>query len=58
MALSGGEDYELAFTLPPGGASAFGTRIGRAVRTRGVRMFDSDGSAVELAAMAGFDHFA
>lgn len=66
LALAGGEDYELLFTVPPRreaalrrAASGLGcpiTRIGECTRDRGVRVVDADGRHVAIAA-AGFDHF-
>lgn len=65
-ALSGGDDYELAFTAPPGmrGAiEAAGARTGVAVTCigqveagAGVQVQDGGGRAVEMVE-AGFDHF-
>lgn len=63
---SGGDDYELAFCLPParvadvlrdlarigGGA----TRIGRVVEGRGVRLLDAQGGEIMLA-RHGWEHF-
>jgi thiamine-monophosphate kinase len=70
--LTGGDDYELLFTAPPGRAqqvSAAGiatglalTRIGRIVHRAGsgqeahIGLVDADGHAV-LHAAASFDHF-
>jgi thiamine-monophosphate kinase len=64
---SGGDDYELAFSVPParvadmqrdlarlgGGA----TRIGRVVAGQGVRLLDADGSEIALR-RRGWEHFA
>jgi thiamine-monophosphate kinase len=67
LVLSGGEDYELAFTAPPGLVeSAFDdyaarfstglTRIGRVVEGRGVGQILADGSERELG-LGGYTHF-
>lgn len=65
-ALSGGDDYELAFTAPPdarGAILAAGertgvavTRIGQVEAGAGVQVQDGGGRAVEMVG-AGFDHF-
>lgn len=65
--LAGGDDYELAFTAPPGrreqvqsAARAAGvdvTRIGRIASEPGLRVVDAQGHALQVAAR-GFDHFA
>ena len=65
--LSGGDDYELAFTAPPGRRDAVvaaGQRAGVAVTrcgvidaTPGLRVVDHHGRAVD-ADLRGFDHFA
>lgn len=67
LALSGGDDYELAFTAPParreavlGAASAAGvqvTRIGSMVRGEGVQLVDERGRPLTLEGR-GYDHFA
>ena len=64
---SGGDDYELAFTLPESridplraalaGSGVSLTRIGRVVEGDGVRLHDADGGVIELDG-AGWDHFA
>lgn len=67
FALSGGDDYELCFTVPPArvanvqtdlarmGCGA--TRIGRMVEGQGVRVRDEHGQWLEVA-RHGWDHFA
>lgn len=65
--LTGGDDYELAFTAPPAASAAVQaaaehaatpvTRIGRIEAEPGLRLIDADGRAAPLAAR-GFDHFA
>ncbi|WP_088561299.1 thiamine-phosphate kinase [Arboricoccus pini] len=65
-ALSGGDDYELAFTVPPGkieealmAAKRAGvpiTQIGRVTERRGVRALDRQGQQLELA-QTGWVHF-
>lgn len=65
--LTGGDDYELAFTAPPAARAAVQaaaqraatpvTRIGRIEAEPGLRLIDADGHATPLAARA-FDHFA
>jgi thiamine-monophosphate kinase len=59
LALSGGEDYELVYTLPPAAtAPAFGTRIGCIdKRRRGVEVHDGAGRSVPIDAR-GYRHFA
>jgi thiamine-monophosphate kinase len=64
---SGGDDYELAFTLPPDKAPAAlrdlakvgggATRIGRIVEGAGVRLIDESGAEIVLA-QRGWEHFA
>jgi thiamine-monophosphate kinase len=64
--LSGGDDYELAFTAPPGAREAVATasaqsatqvtRIGRIEAQPGVRLLDAEGQ-VMTRAYAAFDHF-
>ncbi len=64
---SGGDDYELAFTLPESRIDRVRaaladkdvplTCIGRVLEGGGVRLQDADGAAIELA-VAGWDHFA
>lgn len=64
--LSGGDDYELAFTAPPAqrgavaaAAAASGTavtRIGSVVAEPGLRLVDGQGQPVENR-YASFDHF-
>ncbi len=68
LTLSGGDDYELAFTAPPAhrdqvaaaaAASATPcTRIGRIVEGSGVRLLDANGVAFPGERFAPFDHFA
>ena len=65
--LTGGDDYELAFTAPPAARAAVQaaaqraatpvTRIGRIEAEPGLRLIDADGRVTPLAARA-FDHFA
>jgi thiamine-monophosphate kinase len=67
FALSGGDDYELCFTVPAERAGEVGadlarigcgaTRIGRVVEGHGVRLLDAAGTAREPA-RAGWNHFA
>jgi thiamine-monophosphate kinase len=55
LALTGGEDYVLLFTLPPGSAPPAGChRIGTITRKRGIGLV-TDGARRPLAA-AGWDH--
>jgi thiamine-monophosphate kinase len=56
LALSGGEDYELIFTLPPGAASGTGTRIGRVTDTAGITLRDEQGRIL-AAPQRGYRHF-
>ena len=65
LALTGGEDYQLLFTTPPGTRPALEaraqgsvrlTRIGEVVRGTGVVRVASDGSGI-AAEGGGFDHF-
>lgn len=67
LALAGGEDYELAFTAPPGSAESvaadfhrrFGvslTRVGIVAGGAGVRL-EGDGADEFDPGSAGFDHF-
>jgi thiamine-monophosphate kinase len=56
LALTGGEDYELAFTVPAGRDAPLGIRIGVVTRGRAVRVLDPDGHEVGFA-NTGFDHF-
>lgn len=58
LALAGGEDYELLFTLPAATKPPFGTRIGTATSARGIRILDASGRPVNPPARPGFDHFA
>lgn len=67
FALSGGDDYELCFTVPAARAEAVrddlarlgcgATRIGRIVTGEGVRVRDAQGAWLEPA-RPGWDHFA
>lgn len=67
LQLSGGDDYELAFTAPPSArdavcaiADANGTelaRIGRVTQGSGVRVVDSRGEAIAVTGH-GYQHFA
>lgn len=60
---TGGDDYELAFTLPPDRIDALGdldvevTRVGRVVDGEGVRLRDGSGGIVVFD-QAGWEHFA
>ena len=65
--LAGGDDYELAFTAPPGRREAVAqaaalsgtaaTRIGSVHAGSGIRLVDGDGAVLD-ARYASFDHFA
>ena len=65
--LAGGDDYELAFTAPPGRREAVAqaaalagtaaTRIGSVHAGSGIRLMDGDGTVLD-ARYASFDHFA
>lgn len=67
FALSGGDDYELCFTVPADRAGEVGatmarvgcgaTRVGRIVEGSGVRVLDVQGNVYEPA-RAGWNHFA
>jgi thiamine-monophosphate kinase len=67
FALSGGDDYELCFTVPAARVAEVqadlarlgcgATRIGRIVAGEGVRVRDADGGWLEPARL-GWDHFA
>ena len=66
--LAGGDDYELAFTVPPAQRSAVEaagrqcgtpvTRIGRIEAGSGVRLLDGRGGELPAQGWASFDHFA
>lgn len=66
LALAGGDDYELAFTAPPGAREAVLaagrasatpiTRIGRIEAAPGLRIVDAQGAAV-TERFVSFDHF-
>lgn len=57
LALTGGEDYELIYTLPDGSAPGPGTRIGRITeRGAGLVVRDATGRTVPLPAR-GYRHF-
>jgi len=66
LALAGGDDYELCFTVPAGRASDVAaalaqtgcgaTRIGRIVAGSGVRVLDAHGHEV-VTPQAGWEHF-
>ncbi|MEY4579798.1 MAG: hypothetical protein RL701_4501 [Pseudomonadota bacterium] len=57
LALLGGEDYELIYTLPPAAAAGPGTRIGRIVEQPGAPvLLDEHGRVLALEAR-GFRHF-
>jgi thiamine-monophosphate kinase len=65
LAATGGEDYELLFTVPAARMARLArtrprcriTRIGTVVRGSRVTLRDADGRTVR-ASHAGFDHFA
>lgn len=57
LALHGGEDYELLFTVRGGVVPELGTRIGTICPGSGIRLRDADGSEVKLPARVGYDHF-
>ncbi|WP_266183513.1 thiamine-phosphate kinase [Dyella humicola] len=67
FALSGGDDYELCFTVPPARVAEVqtdlarmgcgATRIGRMVESPGVRVRDEHGQWLEVT-RRGWDHFA
>jgi thiamine-monophosphate kinase len=57
LALTGGEDYELIYTLPPAAAAGPGTRIGRITeRAAGIEVRDAAGQRVPVQAR-GYRHF-
>lgn len=58
LAMFGGEDYELIYTLPENSSDpARGTRIGRVVETPGAaRVLDADGAPIALPG-TGYRHF-
>lgn len=57
LALTGGEDYELIYTLPPGSGPGPGTRIGRITeRGTGIVVRDVRGQPVPIGSR-GFNHF-
>lgn len=62
LILSGGEDYELLFTVPPAKIGKLRqlriplTDIGEITRTGALRMVDQDG-ALQALRPAGYDHF-
>lgn len=57
QALTGGDDYELLFTLPLGAPVPEGcTRIGHMTEESGVRVLDAGGAAMALP-RAGYRHF-
>jgi len=63
---AGGDDYELCFTAPPANRAAIiaaaaqagtaVTRVGRIDAAPGLRLVDSQGTALDLK-LSGFDHF-
>jgi thiamine-monophosphate kinase len=55
LALTGGDDYELCFCVPPRMMPL--ARIGEVTSRRGLRVLGVDGSRMALS-RAGFDHFA
>lgn len=56
LALSGGDDYELCFTAPPGLMLEDITCIGYIDEKPGIRIYESDGSLYSLK-QAGYKHF-
>ena len=60
--MSGGEDYELLFTVPREKAGRLRslrlpvTEIGRIVKDKRIRLFGKDGTKIQLPA-TGYDHF-
>ncbi|MFH1259589.1 MAG: thiamine-phosphate kinase [Elusimicrobiota bacterium] len=62
-ALSGGEDYQLIFTVPPGKAGSVGkispsvTLIGEVVKGEKISYLDEKGKETKIAG-GGYDHFA
>lgn len=57
LALTGGEDYELIFTLPAGAASGTGTRIGRVTEPgSGITLRDEHGRVLGVKER-GYRHF-
>jgi thiamine-monophosphate kinase len=57
LALTGGEDYELIYTLPGGSSPGPGTRIGRITeRSAGIVVRDAKGQSVRLPGH-GYQHF-
>ena len=65
LALHGGEDYELLFTVPPGKTGEVPVRfrdlplnrIGEICRSKGVALVRPDGAVMSLGP-GGYDHFA
>lgn len=57
LAVSGGEDYGLLFTVPLGVSPPVGRRIGVATSSPGVRLIDDAGQQVTKAGDGGYDHF-
>jgi len=59
-ALAGGDDYELAFTVPPAAASRLpgeATVIGVVEAGAGVRLVDAGGNALPVPGRGGWTHF-
>jgi thiamine-monophosphate kinase len=57
LALTGGEDYELLFTVPPSAKAAIAaTRIGEITEDAGVRVVGEHGQPISLS-RTGFRHF-
>jgi thiamine-monophosphate kinase len=57
LALSGGEDYELLFTVPKGVVPPHGTCIGEATAASGLRGRGRGGERIDLPPAGGYDHF-
>jgi thiamine monophosphate kinase len=54
--VTGGDDYEILFTVPAGANVSGATRIGCIVPGKGVAFRDDAGNPIEVAA-AGYRHF-
>jgi thiamine-monophosphate kinase len=57
LAVSGGEDYGLLFTVPMSVSPPVGQRIGVATSSLGVRLIDDAGQQVTRTGDGGYDHF-